>query len=225
MLGRWTASLDSLVIIMASENEARIRDKTEAALRAKYPMARIVHELPLEPFKIRIDIAAICETRIIVAEIKSEKDTLKRLKAQLVRAASLACETWLVANEAHTQDLDKMLLYQWEGAPDPELADLCRNKVQFFIEKESNPYFHSFNKARETTPLINGAHLFDLLWADEMANMLRYLGLIRPVKAHPSRMQMTYIAIENLGIKQIRAGVCTALRRRIFARADNIMES
>lgn len=63
-----------------SDAEERIRAKVEAELRRQFPTARIIHELVLSSGVSRLDLAAVTRDQIIVAEIKSERDTLSRLK-------------------------------------------------------------------------------------------------------------------------------------------------
>jgi len=65
-----------------SEAEARIRAKAERLLRGLFPDARIVHEFVVGG--VRLDLAAITSDRLILAEIKSELDSLARLERQVV---------------------------------------------------------------------------------------------------------------------------------------------
>jgi hypothetical protein len=60
-----------------------MRELVVQKLRARWPDARIVHELPLRYSSNRIDLAAICPTEIISVEIKSSRDVADRLEAQL----------------------------------------------------------------------------------------------------------------------------------------------
>lgn len=69
---------------MASPAEARIRIKAEAFMRERWPDARIVHEFDV--CGARIDIAAITPDRLILGEVKSERDVLDRLPKQARRA-------------------------------------------------------------------------------------------------------------------------------------------
>ncbi len=205
---------------MASENEARIRAKTEAALRAKYPLARIVHEIPLEAFAIRLDLAAITPTKIVVAEIKSEKDTLTRLQAQVKSAISLACETWVVYNEKHAPKIKKIGQYWHDDCPDKMLG---RMFGKCFLMEESAERREL--KIIDKPPLnlihaVDGRNLFNVMWAEEQAACLKQHGLIPLTKKHPNRNTMLYMANENLSVKQIRAAVCAALLGREFAKAD-----
>jgi hypothetical protein len=66
-----------------SSEELAMRELIVPRLRADYPAARIIHELPLRYSSNRIDLAAVTEGEIISVEIKSSKDVSDRLEAQL----------------------------------------------------------------------------------------------------------------------------------------------
>lgn len=67
-----------------SDAEAEIRDPTVARLRELLPGCRIIHEIQSAcQGPNRIDVLAVTETRIAAAEIKSAKDKLDRLPAQI----------------------------------------------------------------------------------------------------------------------------------------------
>lgn len=66
-----------------SSEELRMREIIVPELRKRYPTARIIHELSLRYSSNRIDLAAVTDTEIISVEIKSSKDVLTRLEAQL----------------------------------------------------------------------------------------------------------------------------------------------
>jgi hypothetical protein len=67
--------------------EEKMRRLVVAELRKRWPDARIVHELPLFAMsggqRRRIDLAAITANEIVVVEIKSGRDVLDRLEAQI----------------------------------------------------------------------------------------------------------------------------------------------
>lgn len=84
-----------------SAAEKRIREKAVTALRDVWPDARIVHELMLRPGGCCIDLAAITESRLIVLEIKSERDVLTRLKRQALQAIDVADDLTVVLAEKH----------------------------------------------------------------------------------------------------------------------------
>ncbi|MTJ93865.1 MAG: hypothetical protein F8N36_13555 [Desulfovibrio sp.] len=79
-----------------SAEELEMRALVAAELRKQYPAARIVHEMPLRYSTNRLDLAAITPSQIVAVEIKSSKDVLSRLEAQL-RAFGPVCSKIIVA--------------------------------------------------------------------------------------------------------------------------------
>lgn len=66
-----------------SSEELAMRALIVPKLRAMFPGARIIHELPLRYSSNRIDLAAIGASEIVSVEIKSSRDVADRLEAQL----------------------------------------------------------------------------------------------------------------------------------------------
>lgn len=66
-----------------SSEELEMRALVVPELRKRWPSARIIHELPLRYSTNRIDLAAVTETEIVTVEIKSSRDVMDRLEAQL----------------------------------------------------------------------------------------------------------------------------------------------
>ena len=75
---------------MSSAAEERIRLKAETAMRAAFPEARIIHELMVLQGGCRIDLAAVEPDRLILVEVKSERDVLTRLERQREQATAVA---------------------------------------------------------------------------------------------------------------------------------------
>jgi hypothetical protein len=98
-----------------SEAEERIRAKVEAEFRRRWPDARIVHELVLNQGGVRIDLAAITEDALIVAEIKSERDVLKRLAGQVKASLRVAQGVWVVVADKHAGEVKRLSTWGEEG--------------------------------------------------------------------------------------------------------------
>jgi len=79
-----------------STEELAMRDLVVPELRRRWPTARIIHELPTRYSSNRIDLAAVTEDLIIGVEIKSSRDVIDRLEAQL-RAFHPICHGLIVA--------------------------------------------------------------------------------------------------------------------------------
>jgi hypothetical protein len=78
-----------------SSEELAMRDLVVPELRRRWPTARIIHELPTRYSSNRIDLAAVTEDVLIGVEIKSSRDVIDRLEAQL-RAFEPICHGLLV---------------------------------------------------------------------------------------------------------------------------------
>lgn len=94
-----------------SEAEAEIRNEVVSRLRTLLPSCRIIHEINASSFGNRIDVLAVTEDRIAAVEIKSVKDTLKRLTDQIGAMRGVAHHTISALHE-------KFLIKDGEASPD-----------------------------------------------------------------------------------------------------------
>lgn len=214
-----------------SEAEERIRAKVERELRAQFPSARIIHELVLSSGVSRLDLAAVTRDQIVVAEIKSERDTLSRLKDQIAMAHEVACATWVVVAEPHRAALNHMNDSRCVGPEQPRKPPL----TGMWRECWQNPdYLPGLDRCRlmvecgdgfDITPpaswhrrVTDPRAVFDVLWAGERREAVAMRGA--PVSSKDSCGVTHAWAVENMSGVQIRRAVCRALRLRKFARAD-----
>lgn len=189
---------------MASAAEERIRTATVSAMRRRWPSARIIHELVLDQGCVRIDVAAVTEDHIALAEIKSELDVLKRLPRQLPLCTKIAGETWLVIAPKHVEAVDEL---RWNRA-DLELAAAVRASYRLV---ERNGVLTGDNRGLDS-PVPDVRAMLMMLWAAELQAIAR--------KVKPRFWCMREI-VEHMSGREIRRAVCAALRRRPFARADD----
>lgn len=229
--GIWRA-----VLMAGSEAEERIRTKVEAELRRLYPTARIIHELVLSTGVSRLDLAAVTPDALIVAEIKSERDSLSRLPAQIAMAHEIADVTWVVVAEKHRDALAHHATYYSVGPERPRKPPL----TGMWRETWQNPDYlpgldrcvrlvetgDGFDKTqpgpwhqRVTDPRA----VFDVLWAQERRDAIARHGA--PASKSDTCAKTHAWAVENMTGAQIRREVCRALRLRSFARADPPMET
>ena len=215
--------------------EERIREKVVAALRARKPEARIIHELVLTQGGERIDVAAVWPAGLILAEIKSERDTLSRLQAQLRSAGAFECEVWLCLAEKwrpaieamqtqglnhrrapiRADDPDMRLGYTLISDPNPcHVPELSRGDlhVRFETDEGLSP-IRMHSSWMERARSLNGRALLNMLWADELR---RLTGL----GSRASRGTCIVHAQEYMTGSEIRRSVCAALMARAFPRAD-----
>lgn len=219
--------------------EERIREKVEAALRRRRPDARIIHELVLRQGAERIDLAAVWDDGMILAEIKSERDKLSRLQAQLKAAGAVGCEVWLCVAEKWRAPLLAMSQatvnhrrvplspddpecrrgYSMESDPNPAfLPELVAADILVRFETDDGLEPIRMHPLWQIKPrVLRGCALLNMLWADEL-RWLTGLGL------RSCRTTCMEHAREHLTGREIRRGVCAALRAREFPRADEAVE-
>lgn len=182
---------------MASAAEKRIRDKCEAALRAQFPDARIIHELVVKQGSCRLDLAAVTPSRMVFIEIKSERDVLNRLEKQAKEARAVADLFRIVVAEKHLAKAREA--FGWSGIVEED--DFAREIGTHWARQQFMG-----------TPCSAPARL-QMLWSNE----LRIVAQCHP-KAN--RTECILRASEYLTGSEVRQRVCAALRARHFPRAD-----
>ena len=181
---------------MASAAEERIRTKAEAALRAAFPDARIVHELVVRQGSCRIDLAAITEARLVLLEVKSERDVLDRLERQFEQAREVADAVLVVTTEKHINKARKLVGYLEACTEDQVAAEL-----------------NGWISRRVHEATTNSPARLAMLWADELRAVAQSGG-------RASRTASIISASDNLTGAEVRHRVCAALRAREFPRGD-----
>jgi hypothetical protein len=220
-----------------SAAEERIRSKSEAMLRTAWPEARIVHELVLEQGGCRIDLAAITPDRLIAVEIKSERDTLSRLAAQVRAASKVAGTIWLCVAEKHVSAIERMadarlpfaeaktpVVRQgkevgWRFAENPAYLPEIRHCTLFVEDHDGALRLkdgHRFWRDRER--VLSPSDQLAMLWAEELRSVCAGLDLGK----RSTRRRCISLACEMLTGRQIRRAVCGELLTRPFPRADEI---
>lgn len=181
---------------MASAAEARIRVKAEALLRQHFPTARIIHEFDLGA--VRLDIAAITEDRLVLVEIKSELDTLRRLERQ-VRAGIALGGPMLVCYAP-----------KWREAIRAAREGLYRAE---WLE-EADDGFPSLRPAM----LADHHDRYDSRALLHLLLKFEILALAKPFGARTRSTvpELHRLAHDNLTGREIRRGVMAALRCRRF---------
>lgn len=199
-----------------SEAEERIRAAKEAALRLELPNARIIHEL--EVAGARLDLAAIDLDRIVLVEIKSERDVMARLPNQLKWALSVTWDVRVVVTARHANHLTECRLWHRMIDGQPRMNDRHikgLERAQIFVEHEScinRLHLPEKTYGHRVTPEA----VMNLMLVSEMKEMLRPFG----AKSRWTGPDLVEFAREHLSGAAIRRMTCAALRTRHFARAD-----
>jgi len=218
-----------------SEAEERIRAKVEASLRREFPDARIVHEVNTSWGGVRMDLAAVRPNALTLVEIKSERDVLKRLPGQAAAALEITGDVRVYAAEQHRAGLKLMsrqhLGMVWNedrthGRHEPNPA-YCAALRQCRVMMEADegfadiePMHGSWWPRRVMEHAPDPRSMLEMLWAEELRDLMRRHSIGAPPRANRTITKL--MAQENLTGRQIREGVCAALRGRPFARADEV---
>nr|WP_312447186.1 hypothetical protein [Brevundimonas naejangsanensis] len=187
---------------MASEAEKRIRDKAEALMRSTWPSGRIVHEFDLGGA--RLDLACILPDRLILGEVKSERDTLDRLHGQMRHACAIGGPVLLFCAE------------RWVG----HRVDIPWSVLQLV---ETGDGFVRFVGANHRRPLEAHMHhqMHDRWCPRSLLKLLLKPELLALARPHGGRSRYDVASLQNIAMdgltgRELRHGVMAALRARRF---------
>ncbi len=197
-----------------SASERAIRDAVAERLRRDMPQARIIHELVCGGS--RADLAAVERERVLLFEVKSEKDVLARLPTQLRDFTGSAHGVVLVAHEKwfdKTPYNNGSARLAW-----PHRAD-WRHSVWVYPEATPDPYgSYQWRLPRPSLAQPHAAALLCLLWkAELLAEAARHRISVTARSRMPDIVEM--MAWHMTGAEIARA-VCRQLRARQFPEAD-----
>jgi hypothetical protein len=197
-----------------------MRDYAVPRLREQRPTARIIHELVVG--RCRADLAAVEPDHIALFEIKSEKDTLKRLPDQVEAFARASHEVVVIA---HERWFDKTPYNNGNErfVPSTALAETTRHRhtIWAFPETERAGSYYShwrMDTFARTRPQPRAADMLSLLWKDELLEEAFQHRI-----AASSRNSMENIIRDMAWLmsgREIARAVCRQLRSRQFPEAD-----
>jgi hypothetical protein len=201
-----------------SSSERAIRDYAAGRLREMLPDARIIHELVVGGC--RADLAAVQPERITLVEIKSEKDTLKRLPEQIRQFERAAHDVIIIAHERWFNTIP----YN-NGAPRFVPGDDLRehggiHNVWAYPEDHSRPNYNRWvvSPYLGWRPEPHAARLLELLWKSELLT-----EAFRHRISATSRTTVTTLIHDlawHMTGAEIARAVCRQLRQRAFPEAD-----
>lgn len=210
----------------ASSDEREIRHAVVLRLRGLFPNARIVHELNVAgQGSNRIDVAAINETSIIAVEIKSKKDTLKRLDQQILAFKRCCHFVFVAAHEKHFVEWrDK----HWRD--DVPAESFLSNEAfigHYHMDKHvwrfpqplvNRRPWNTFNPNDDLMDQPRAKDILEMLWADELRAECSRHNISASAKT--TRPQMIRDMAWLMTGKEVCQAVCRQLRGRGFAEAD-----
>lgn len=207
--------------------EREIRNTVIDKIRQVRPASRIIHELNTAGTgSPRADLAAIGESEILMFEIKSERDVLKRLDHQWTAFSKCSHQAFMVldrkffvettyANNAGVRyDLGEKL------SAVMNVSRLNGGHLWVYPEPRKNPNKYA-DQSWKVKPLYQTPEIramLRLLWRAELVETLKLYGL--PYKASDNMDKLVERLILGCTGRQCVEGVCRALRARPFAEAD-----
>ncbi len=177
----------------AAPSDADVRPILRARVRrahARQPDTVVLDELGLCRGSVRVDLAAV-NGIFHGYEIKSDRDTLRRLKNQVAVYNQVFDRATLVVGERHLDEATTMVPGWWEvvrieaTASGPSLKQVRRPKK---------------NPSRDPRALV------ELLWADEALALLEARDLARGVRGKPRRVVWDRVC-EHLTLAEIADAV------------------
>lgn len=215
-----------------SAAEGEIREAVVKRLREMRPGARIIHEINASHFGNRIDVLAVDRAEMIAVEIKSEKDKLDRLPAQIEAMNGVA--NYSIA-ALHEKFLVEQKTNQWAAHREqdgvyylshpPKVASGA-NEIWVYPERwramlsapEGWDHISTWDgfPRRECQPLPDAA--IHMLWRDELYELCGRLRLSVGKRARMPEMlrDLRWLCTG----KELTLGICAALRARDCIEAD-----
>jgi hypothetical protein len=212
-----------------SQDEADIREAVVARLRLTRPQSRIIHEINTTDFGNRIDVLAVGPSEIIAVEIKSKKDKLTRLPAQLIamRGAahiSIAAihEKFLVERTtnpgaAHRQEAG--VFYrgdhpaECDGAPTWVFPERRRVIGEGWHDQDER-WTLPAERLEQSLP----AQAIHMLWREEVFGLCSRFGIA--ASRRTTMPQMIAALRWHCSGAELTKGICSMLRTRQCCEAD-----
>ncbi|SDP39832.1 hypothetical protein SAMN04488061_2851 [Filomicrobium insigne] len=199
--------------------EQEIRTAAEQLARRYWPSARIVHELNVENGISRADIAVITADRLILMELKSERDTLDRLPNQIEQFTKVAHHVIVVAHRKWCDSAG------WqtnnEGQPFLPQAPIFRPSAGATV------WEYSEGKCKGNAPHAGcswpwTARMLNLLWNSELQRVCYVLRVATTKR--PTRGAMIDDLMRLCRAPELEQAVLAQLRTRQFATDDAIQK-
>jgi hypothetical protein len=195
--------------VYRSQGELKMREAVETWGRARWPDARVIHELVMDRGTVRADVAFVTVKHLAVVEIKSDHDDTHRLLHQAGMFRLAVPELWIASAHRHAKDAELIrylmptigiALCDRADSPGP-IPDL-----RLYVEHEAQ----RFDPWPEAT--------LSLLWVDELAAEAVHFRLGMPKRSTYAKLVK---AIMKLDPAEQMEAVCRQLRARNFGwRAD-----
>ncbi|MCL5801665.1 MAG: sce7726 family protein [Gammaproteobacteria bacterium] len=187
-------------MITISPNDTDIRAALRKKLTSTYgghPETVVLDELGVCRGEVRVDVAVI-NGKIHGYEIKSDRDSLRRLTGQIELYSKVLDQATLVAGERHLGAVAAMLP-EWWGL--------------LVVKSTSNGLHFETVRCAQMNPARDARALAEFLWLEDSIALLEQHGLDRGVRTKPRRVIWDRI-YESFDIEVIAAAVRAKLKSR-----------
>jgi hypothetical protein len=201
----------------AGRAELALRNALEAFCRARWPEARICHEMVMGGQRVRADVVAIDPAHIAAFEVKGEYDDTTRLLHQVGMYQLCVPEVWMVVPVGRHADDARILRHLLPSVGLLVGSGQSKSNYYEFDGKD-------FGLVVEAEPVPRPVHtemMLEMMWAGELVGMCDRLHVSRPKKPTRKIMIANLLA---LPIAELQRECCTELRMRdALWRADKPM--
>mgnify|MGYP000857569487 CR=1 FL=1 len=188
-----------MVSAATTDSEIRLALHAKRLRRLRdHPDTLVIDELGLAHARSRIDVAVI-NGCIHGYEIKSSKDTLDRLNAQVSIYRQTLQKLTIVAAPTHVAEVT-LRTPEWCGVI--EAAKGVRGGIAFHLVRTA-----------ETNPEIDPVMMAHLIWRNEVIELLTELGFASKDLRRP-RKHLYEMLCEALTLPELTASIRTAMVRR-----------
>ncbi len=205
-----------------SADEAEIRGAAIARLRDVMPGCRIIHEINCASFgPNRIDLLAVTRDRIAAVEVKSKRDKLDRLPAQIASMRGVAHYAIAALHEKFLTPWQPNLQHgsALPGFNEPQEARGAVVWAYPVIPRAGSLGDWSLMDRWTKPKLLPPPDFIDLLWAVELRAIVRKHSLHKGASAL-DMPQMVDLIRWALPGKRVLAETCATLRSRACTEAD-----
>lgn len=205
-----------------SSAEAEIRDAVVTRIRLQRPSARIIHEINSCLGGNRIDVLAVDREEIIAIEVKSAKDKIDRLPAQVKAMKGVA---HYVIAALHEKFLVPARWAEGRVEAPPEAKDATVWAYPEAGAEARRTYgCAAWEPLRATLCKALPADALRMLWRDELYHLCSALRV--SVGRRATTTEMAGALRWHCNGRELTRGVCAALRARSCVEADpEIIES
>lgn len=201
-----------------SDEELRMRMLVADELRKLHPGARIIHELPLRYSERRLDVAAICDDKIVAAEIKSSVDVMDRLEHQIRAFLPVTARVIIALAPKWNQKLEMVVEKRERGTfyhqPKTEAQELISkiggNTETWTVDANAGAVEITERCYRDGTPWSH--KMLEMLWRNELAEVAARHQVCVPPRA--SHLVILNACEEVMTGREVRVAVCRTLRQR-----------